>query len=482
MDTAKEKTVVVGAGPVGALAALYAATLGGEVEIYELRGDLRDPNTVPLNFTRSINLALSERGINALQSADCPGLLEAICEETIPMYGRMIHGRDTEGNHISQSQAYDIHGQAIFAIDRSGLNQRLLEHLENLPNVKIFFDHKLTGADFDKKLAWFERRDSVTTTSAGDRAAEIEVPFDFMIGADGAHSAVRYHMMKYARVNYQQEYIDTLWCEFHIPPLSKERGGGFRLSPNDLHIWPCKDYMFIAIPSLDHSFTCTLFASAEIFSSLLDSEEFLQRFFQQSFPGLVPDLISLSAIKAQVSRNPHLPLISIKCTPYHYKDACVILGDAAHAMVPFYGQGMNAGLEDVRVLFEHFRQHNVGTCLRPRGEVSRAQALQEYTKRRTPDAHVINDLALCNYVEMRSSVRSPPYRVRKWIEERFSLWFPQAGWSTQYARISFSNEPYSEVQNSVRTQGRILSALLLSSVLGAMTTIVGAVWWMRRGR
>lgn len=140
--------------------------------------------------------------------------------------------------------------QAIFAIDRSGLNKRLLDHLEKLPNVKIFFDHKLTGADFNKKLAWFEHRDSITVTGAGSRAAEIEVSFDFMIGADGAHSAVRYHMMKYARVNYQQEYIDTLWCEFHIPPLPKEQGGGFRLSPNHLHIWPCRDYMFIAIPSL----------------------------------------------------------------------------------------------------------------------------------------------------------------------------------------------------------------------------------------
>lgn len=151
-------------------------------------------------------------------------------------------------------------------------------------------------------------------------------------------------------------------------------------------------------------------------------------------------------------------------------------------MVPFYGQGMNAGLEDVRILFEHLRSYGVGTAPTPLGGTSRAQALQEYTKHRTPDAYVINDLALQNYVEMRSSVRSPLYRLRKWVEERSGLWFPQLGWSTQYARISFSNEPYSEVQKQVRRQGMILSILLLVSSLGAMTTIAGAVWWIRRRR
>lgn len=142
------------------------------------------------------------------------------------------------------------------AIDRSGLNKRLLDRLESLPNVKLFFDHKLTGADFNKRLAWFEQRNSKTTTNAGNRFAEIQVPFDFMIGADGAHSAVRYHMMKFARVNYQQEYIDTLWCEFHIPPLPQDQGGGFRLSPNHLHIWPGRQFMFIAIPSLVRASPC----------------------------------------------------------------------------------------------------------------------------------------------------------------------------------------------------------------------------------
>lgn len=150
-------------------------------------------------------------------------------------------------------------------------------------------------------------------------------------------------------------------------------------------------------------------------------------------------------------------------------------------MVPFYGQGMNAGLEDVRILFEYFREFSVGHCPRPWREVSRAQALRNYTKHRTPDAHVINDLALRNYVEMRSS-RSPLYRLRKWIEERFSLWFPESGWSTQYARISFSNEPYSEVQKSVRRQGRILSALLLISILGTMTSVAGVMGWISRRR
>lgn len=140
--------------------------------------------------------------------------------------------------------------QCILAVDRAGLNKRLLDELEKMPNVKTFFNHKLTGADFNKNVAWFEQRNLTNRSEPDHRAPEIEVSFDFMIGADGAHSAVRYHMMKFARVNYQQEYIDTLWCEFHIPPISKQNGCAFRLSPNYLHIWPGGQFMFIAIPSL----------------------------------------------------------------------------------------------------------------------------------------------------------------------------------------------------------------------------------------
>ncbi|KAI4217565.1 MAG: hypothetical protein LQ351_000161 [Letrouitia transgressa] len=483
----KQKVVVVGAGPVGALAALYAADRGDNVEVYELRGDLRDPSTTPLNFTKSINLALSERGITSIHHAYHDGLLEGILSETIPMHGRMIHGKKPDGNLYEESQLYDAHGRFIRAVDRAGLNKRMLDSLEKMPNVTLNFNHKLTGADFKKNIAWFEQQTLPTTDHAQNptqdisikreqaRATEISVTFDLLIGADGAHSAARFHMMKFARVNYQQEYIDTLWCEFHMKPRPDF---SYATSPNHLHIWPGGSFMFIAIPSLDRSFVCTLFAPSSYFESLSRSPlEDLPRSFSENFPGVCPELISPADLQQQFSENPHLPLISIKCTPYHFGSSVVILGDAAHAMVPFYGQGMNAGLEDVRVLFDILDSHGVYR-LGPNDTASQAEkrgrALDAYTTHRTPDAAAINDLALRNYEEMRAGVKSPLYRLRKWVEESISVHMPWLGWGTQYSRVSFENERYSDVERSARRQGQILIAALRLGCLGLGTlTIYG---------
>ncbi|KAK4693142.1 kynurenine 3-monooxygenase, partial [Lecanoromycetidae sp. Uapishka_2] len=413
---ARQKTVVVGAGPVGALAALYAAKRGDDVHIYELR-----------------------------------------------------------------------------AVDRANLNKCLLNALERMPNVTFHFNHKLVGADFNKDIAWFEERghekktdhsqnSTQMWTSKDDesQATEAEVDFDLLIGADGAHSAVRYHMMKYARVNYQQEYIDTLWCEFHIEPRPNS---SFAIDPNHLHIWPAGSFMFIAIPSLDKSFTCTLFAPAEHFHSISENaEQKLPKFFHQYFPGVCPDLIPTEALQQQFGENPHLPLISIKCRPYHYKSSVVILGDAAHAMVPFYGQGMNAGLEDVRVLFEILDKHRIHDPVTPDRTTNvsaRGIALEEYTAQRAPDAAAINDLALRNYEEMRSSVQSPLYKMRKWMEETVSIWFPSLGWQTQYTRVSFENQRYSEVEKAVQKQGKILMGVLTVATVGLGG--LGALGLMKRG-
>ncbi|KAI9712151.1 MAG: hypothetical protein M1812_006989 [Candelaria pacifica] len=434
-----------------------------------------------------------------MRHTKCSGLVEAVLEDTIPMHGRMIHGRDKAGGLYQESQEYDVHGRFIRAVDRAGLNKRLLDELERLPNVKLCFNHKLTGADFKKNIAWFEQRksspktdnptnptetdtDTDTNTSKPgiQRETEISTPFDFLIGADGAHSAARFHLMKFSRMDYQQEYIDTLWCEFQIPPLPTSEGGGFRLSPNHLHIWPGGEFMFIAIPSLDHSFTCTLFLPEQHFSEISNSPpSSLLNFFNTNFPGVVPDLITSENVQQQFTSNPHLPLISIKCTPYHYGSSVVILGDAAHAMVPFYGQGMNAGLEDVRVLFEILERHiPSGTQAQDpeTGKIARAAALAEYTKQRTPDAATINDLALRNYTEMRSSVRSPLYRVRKFVEETVDRYLPSLGWQTQYSRISFGNERYSDVEKAVQRQSRSLIGIMGLS-LGLAIGVAGFQWW-----
>lgn len=332
------------------------------------------------------------------------------------------------------------------------------------------------GADFKARKAWFDQQAEIkgdhaqnpTTKDKDTAKQQIEVNFDLLLGADGAHSATRYHMMKYARTSYSQEYIDTLWCEFHMDSIDGEH----RLSPHHLHIWPAGDSMFIAIPSLGGTFTCTLFASAEQFAALEAAEPAqIIDFFNTTFPGVAGSLISEENVRRQFHDNPHLPLISIKTTPYHYSSSVVILGDAAHAMVPFYGQGMNAGLEDVRVLFERLDAA-------PKTAAGRATALEEYSRLRTPDAHAINDLALRNYQEMRSDVVSPLYRLRKTVEEALAKYVPSLGFATQYSRVSFSNMRYSHVEKLAARQGLVLSLAGVASVLAPVLTY--GIWaWIR---
>jgi len=374
--------------------------------------------------------------------------------------------------------------------------------------VTIFFNHKLTGADFQTNKAWFEIRKDANQSK--ETVPEIEVTFDLMIGADGAHSAVRYHMMKYIRMDYQQEYIDTLWCEFQIKPREDETGNArFRISPNHLHIWPGREFMFIAIPSevsspptpfhtsqqvgkltneiaQDGSFTCTLFAPASVFSTLEASQSSplkIAQFFDTHFPG-VTALIPPADLLSSFRQNPHLPLISIKCKPYHCSSSAVILGDAAHAMVPFYGQGMNAGLEDVRILFsildKHARMDQGLDGGEPDAASQRARALAEYTAVRIPDAHAINDLALQNYIEMRASVLSPSYRLRKFLEEALSVYLPGLGWQTKYSRVSFGNERYSEVVAKSERQGKVLVAGVVSAI--GLPVVSGGIFLLLRYR
>ncbi|KAL5601249.1 hypothetical protein BROUX41_006047 [Berkeleyomyces rouxiae] len=485
---ATQKTVIVGAGPVGSLAALYAARRGHEVEVYELRPDLRDPDTVLLNFTRSINLAISERGINAMRNSGFPGLLVDVLATALPMRGRMIHGQKPDGQLYEESQDYDPFGRTIFSMDRTILNKALLDELEKQPNVKIFFNHKLTGVDFRKREAWFEVKDP--SAEKGDRR-EVHVDFDFLIGADGAHSATRYHLMKFTRMNFQQEYVDTMWCEFRIDPLEPEAGGDskpkFAISPGHLHIWPGKDFMFIAIPSEDGSFVCTLFLPGAEFAKLEAQPATLPEFFDRHFPG-VTGLIGPSQLVESFEKNPHLPLVSIKAKPYHFGSSAVIIGDAAHAMVPFYAQGLNCGMEDVRILFSILDKHaklaednspDESCDISALRASHRAAALNEYTQVRVPDAHVVNDLALQNYVEMRASVLSRTYLLRKWLEEQVSIHLPALGWKTRYMRISFGNERYSDVLRKTEHQGRVLVRAMTAIIASPLVLGAFALWTRR---
>ncbi|CBX95171.1 similar to kynurenine 3-monooxygenase [Plenodomus lingam JN3] len=452
-----QKVVVVGAGPVGSLAAIYAAVRGHDVEVYELRADIRQSPSTSLSFSKSINLALSERGINSLRQAGLSELEDAVLSQTFPMQGRMIHVRKN-GEYIRQSQQYDARGRSLLAMDRTELSKTLLDHLEAMPNVKLIFNHKLVGVDFNKKIAWFEYRPK----SIEQQGNEFEINFDLMIGADGAHSAVRYQLMKFVPMSFEQEYIDKLWCQFHVPPSST---GDFRIPPNYLHIWPQDESMFIALPNLDKTFTATLFLTRDGFEQL-DASGKVVEYFARKFPGVVPELISEDELRKQYATNQHLPLISIKCSPYHYGASGVIVGDSAHAMVPFYGQGMNAGMEDVRVLFGFLDKHSSDW----------SKALCEYTKERAPDAQAINDLALGNYREMASDVKKPLYLLRKWIEEQLYVYAPSLGWATQYSRVTFSNMRYSEVRLATQRQAQILNGL----VGFALASMAGSAFWFAK--
>lgn len=297
--------------------------------------------------------------------------------------------------------------------------------------------------------------------------------------------------MKFARVDYQQEFIDTMWCEFRMEAVEKPANDAFeskfRISPYHLHIWPGRDFMFIAIPNEDGSFTCTLFMPQKHFTELEANPAKLTSFFDTHFPGVrnhIPD----EALFRSFKENPHLPLISIKCKPYHFGSSGVILGDAAHAMVPFYGQGMNAGFEDVRILFSILDKHaeldepnsptDVVSVSSPAAQ--RAQALAEYSAVRAPDAHCINDLAITNYIEMRSSVLSRTYRLRKWLEEFMSVYFSSFGWQTRYSRVTFSSERYSQIVAQNNHQSQILMRCVMG--LAASPLVISGLFLAYRCR
>lgn len=462
----QKKAVIIGGGPVGSLAALYFSRSNWDVEVYELRSDPRRCGTQALD-KKSINLAISERGLNSLKVID-PLLLEEVMKETVPMTGRCIHPgkNDFRGKGGGESQAYDIHGRFIRSADRGRLNNILLDWIERQPNVKIFFETALKRLDLDKKDAEFEKRSTKET---------ITVHADFFLGSDGAHSQARRFLQRYTLMDYEQVYIDTLWKELEIPP--EEGTGDFRIDGNHLHIWPRKDFMFIAIPSPDKTFTCTLFMPERFFDEIGDTGEGLLAFFNRHFPDVIP-LIGEEKLVTDYFRNSKLPLISIKCSPYHYKDTCAIVGDAAHAMVPFYGQGMNAGFEDVRVLFEHISAHPDNLSL----------ALSNYSTERKADAHTINDLAMRNYIEMRDNVTSRLYKFRKAAEELMYAYAPWLGVRTLYSYVSFSNVRYSEVVRRVRWQqgvlDRVVKMLTLGWTLGAAVLVrrmMGRRGWAEGG-
>lgn len=417
-----KKVTVLGAGLVGSLLSIFLAKRGYKVSTYESRPDYR-------KFTgqggRSINLALSHRGLKALKAV---GLEDEIRSKCIPMPGRMIHS--IEGN--LDFHAYGKEGEFINSISRSGLNQLLLDEAEKV-GVDFYFDHRCIDVDYKNTTARFEYEDGKT-----------EIEADFLLGADGAYSAMRSSMMRSERFNYEQHYITAGYKELHIPPNAK---GEFAIDPNALHIWPRGKYMLIALPNLDKSFTVTLFLPFEGEKSFenLQTEKDVSAFFEADFADsvpLMPDLIQ------DFFTNPTSGLVTIRCYPW-VKENCALIGDAAHAIVPFYGQGMNAGFEDCHVLSQLIDKH---------GQLDK-EVLQQYQELRKPDAEAVADLALYNFIEMRDKVADPKFILQKKIEKKLNELFPEK-WLPLYSMVTFSDLRYSEALAIGRKQQEIMDKVM----------------------
>jgi kynurenine 3-monooxygenase len=403
----QKKATIVGGGLVGSLQACYLQKRGYKVDVYESRGDMRQVGYIG---GRSINLALSQRGWTALEKI---GLSDEIQKIAIPMYGRTIHGIDGSINY----QPYGKENQAIYSVSRGELNKRMVELADSFPEVDFHFNH------FCKNIDFYSNEICFTT---GENNDEVKVNSDFILGTDGAFSKVRAAMQALPRFQYSQYYIDYGYKELFIPAGAN---GEFLLDKNSLHIWPRGEFMMIALPNMDGSFTCTLFLPFEgaLAFDDLNNETEVKAYFDQYFPDavkLMPSLIQ------DFFKNPTSALVTVRCFPWHHKNA-ILMGDAAHAIVPFFGQGMNCGFEDARILDELLDVHT-----------DQSELFQAYSQLRKENGDAIAQMALDNFIEMRDKVGIPEFLEMKHIEHEI-MENPVYNYTSMYQYVSFSNEPYS---------------------------------------
>ncbi|MCO4764386.1 MAG: FAD-dependent monooxygenase, partial [Myxococcales bacterium] len=429
MTDADRPILLIGAGLAGSLMATLLARRGHRVEVFERRPDLR--NTAG-SAGRSINLALSTRGIEALAKV---GIDQQILASTLPMTGRRMHAVDGELSF----QPYGQSGQAIRSVSRRGLNESLLTLAGDEPGVRMHFDVRCVDVDLSAPSATFEWADGSHETISGK----------LIIGSDGVFSAVRDKMMRRGRFNYEQVVLEHGYKELTIPPAL---GGGFRIAPDALHIWPRGDYMLIALPNSDGSFTVTLFqafAGPEGLDELDRDPAHVQAFFERRFPDVLPHMPTLLS---DWQRNPTSSLTTIRCAPFHHGKTAVLIGDAAHAVVPFYGQGMNAAFESAALFDALLSEH--------KGDLE--AALPAFTQARKADADAIRQLALDNFMEMRAHVADPEFLRRKSIEKRLHAAAPDA-FVPLYSMVTFSSVSYSEAVRRAAAQNRWLDGRLAAA-------------------
>ncbi|MEM1003175.1 MAG: NAD(P)/FAD-dependent oxidoreductase [Bacteroidota bacterium] len=443
----QQNVLIIGAGLCGGLLALRMGQRGYNVNVYEMRHDMRKTG---ISAGRSINLAFSDRGNKGMKLVGLEEKVKSLC---IPMNGRMLH--DKEGNtFLSNYSGRDY--EYINSISRGGLNALLLDETEKHDNVSIYFNRKCHSVNFEKTKATFENLET----------KEIFIEdADIIIATDGAGSALRqsYFLERKFLFSFSQNWLTHGYKELTILP---DENGGYKTYKSALHIWPRGEFMLIALPNLDGSFTVTLFLAYEggkyNFNNLT-TPEIVTEFFEEEFADaleLMPNLID------DFFENPTAPLGTVKCSPWHYKGNTLLMGDSAHAIVPFYGQGMNASFEDV-VEFDAVLDKYEGDL--PDGKASWEKIFHEFAKTRKKDTDAIADLAIDNFHEMKDHVANPLFQDKRKIEMALESHFPN-DYSSKYSLVTFNEHiGYREAMLRGRAQDKAIFNLLSDSKIKMIT-------------
>lgn len=418
-----QKIAVVGSGLVGSLLAIYLRKAGHTVHVFDRSPDIRQ-----IQFSgRSINLAMSNRGWKAL---DLVNIGEAVRAIAIPMDKRAIHLTDK-----LNFQNYGQEGESIYSISRGTLNRKMID-LAEAAGAIFFFEQKIWDVTLE---------DATLHIGETERGAWEEKKYDMVFGADGAFSRIRHRMQRQSMFDYSQEFLNIGYKELNIPANTD---GSHKLDKNSFHIWPRGEYMLIALPNLDGSFTCTLFMPFEgknSFASLTKQKE-VEAFFEKNLPDTIDVIPKLAE---DFFKNPTSTLVTMKCFPWTYEDKIALIGDACHAIVPFYGQGMNAGFEDISVLNEMMETYGNDW----------KTIFSEYQKSRKPNADAIAELSYRNFMEMSSKTADEKFLLQKKIEKIFSDKHPDK-WIPLYSRVTFSDRPYSEALAIGDFQNAIMEEVL----------------------